>query len=1333
MHFHLSRFLLVFIFFSFISSAAFAQPPTADFIVADPDGCAPHTANFTSTSTGTGLSYTWNFGDPNAPGPSTQQNPSHNYALPGQYTVTLTVSNANGTDVETKTNFITVFEGPTANYTVSEDTVCANVPITFTDNSTPGDGVINQWQWSFNDGSPTVTGSASVQHSYTNTTLQVRTFIPVFTIVDANGCNSIYSGDTVIILPAPGATISFTTSGCTFPATVTFSNTSPGPNILSWNFGDPSSGANNTSTLDQPTHTYTTSGTYTVTLTNGVSGCSATDQIVLTLTPPTAAFQVQDPLGTPDTIICLFDTAFFENQSTPMGTSSQWTFGDASPVSFTANPFHIYNAPGTYTVTLTSTLGSCTSTTTHIVRVPPLPPVQIGADDQLACDIPFTVNFTNTTPNIAAWSWNFFDPPNDTSNLQNPSHTYNNFGNYTVGLTVTDSFGCVNSANFTNYIRIQAPTVNFSQEDSGCVGDVFPYNAIVNSPSDPIISSYIWDFGDGTPPDTVTTPGTTHQFNTVGIFDITLTIITSTGCTVTLTKPAYARVGTKPIAAMYQIDTTICFKGNVAFRDSSYPQPITGWQWSFGDGGGSQAQDPNHQYNLDTSGTSDPFDVTLIVYYNGCESDPLLVQDIITVISPIPNFGTVYDCNNPNFVTFNNLSGGANTYTWDYGDGSPFSNDTNTTHTYPGRGSYDVVLTSTNGSNGCIVDTTLNVVVTDIIAEFTATPQAVCFPDTIFFSGINSQDAINFLWDFGDPGSGSLNTSTSSSPYHIYNAPGFFNVKLTATDIHNCPDDTIIQVHMLGPTAHFNGTPRFGCPPPLNVTFHDSTITEGGAISQWVWNFGNGTGITTNADTASTTYNVAGIYTISVTVTDVNGCTDRDTLTNYISVSDPIAGIALPDTNACRNVAEIFTATTGVVTQPVTYSWDFGDGQTSVGTTNPVSHAYTNNGPYHVTLHITDGAGCSDSTSRDIFVFTTSAHFTFDTLAECVVGQDGIKKAHVKATFHSDSLQYTSNANYDWDLTVYHDPNSSFADYTYDYNVPPGAYDATLILTNDLGCKDTMTVPGAVVVPGPSGSFTFAPDSGCSPLTVNFTGTSTNSNLYSWDFGDGTVINGTPDNVQTHTYTAVGIYTPQYYLGFQISNDLCYIPVPTQGPVKVTSLVGVDILEDSIFVTDGERDTLTVIVNDPFGNGPYDYNWTPQNYVINGPFPGTFLATTTGIDQYYYVAVPYGNQGCSGIDSVLVRYKLCETLLKIPNVFTPDDGNQFNNVYEIKDLCLFEDFRFRIYNRWGRIIFESTDPKFQWDGTTTGGSKASEGVYYYVLNAKTQEIHGWIDLIRNRR
>ena len=354
----------------------------------------------------------------------------------------------------------------------------------------------------------------------------------------------------------------------------------------------------------------------------------------------------------------------------------------------------------------------------------------------------------------------------------------------------------------------------------------------------------------------------------------------------------------------------------------------------------------------------------------------------------------------------------------------------------------------------------------------------------------------------------------------------------------------------------------------------------------------------------------------------------------------------------------------GNLALPVTYSWDFGDSQTVSDTSNVATHSYTINNLYLITLTVTDANGCSDQTQKTIDVFTTPASFTVDTSGSCYE-ENGIKKEFIHVNLLSDSNNLVTN--WHWDTSPVKDaPIWLLPDFHVDYNVPPGSYPISLTVTNSYGCTSTLVKPGAVLVQGPTGSFSFSPKNGCRPLTVDFHGSSNNSQIYAWDFGDGTVFNDTPDSMVQHTYTTVNTYTPQFYVGFQVSGSTCYIPVPKADSIIVTSIVDVNIIQDSLKISEGDLGELNVIVTN--GSPPYTYNWTPSSEVTPGTGNGVFLATTTGVDQYYYLEVPYGLQSCSGIDSVYIKHIPCDQVSKIPNVFTPD-GNFQNDTYHIDSLC----------------------------------------------------------------
>ena len=254
-------------------STASPQPPVPSFS-SEVDG-ATDTASFTDTSASAPagaqvVSTQWNFGDPasGTADSSTLAAPSHQFSAPGTYTVTLTVTDANGLSAST-TALVTAPGPPAAAFTVARDG--ATSTFSFSDQSHLGIGAtaITGWSWQFGDPGSGGANQSTLQNP-THEFSQPGSYQVTLTITDANGRQST-SSQQVTVSGAPHAAFTATEEGIT--STFAFKDESTpgtdGPAIVGWNwtFGDPASGARNTSTEQNPSHTFTAPGTYTVTLT----------------------------------------------------------------------------------------------------------------------------------------------------------------------------------------------------------------------------------------------------------------------------------------------------------------------------------------------------------------------------------------------------------------------------------------------------------------------------------------------------------------------------------------------------------------------------------------------------------------------------------------------------------------------------------------------------------------------------------------------------------------------------------------------------------------------------------------------------------------------------------------------------------------------------------------------------------------------------------------------------------------------------------------------------------------------------------------------------------
>jgi PKD repeat protein len=234
--------------------------PQASFTAWPTVGIAPMTVAFTNTSTGDSTHSQWSFGDGVT---STLASPTHTYMTRGVYTVTLAVNGLGGIDTLTRTNYITVYALARAGFVASPLSGLAPMDVTFTNTST---GDYANSLWSFGDGSTSALTSPA--HMYSLPGVYTVTLM----VSGPGGTDTLTRANYITVIePPPAAGFTATPTSGIRPLTVNFSNTSTG--VVStwlWNFGD-----SVTSTEQHPTHTYTVTGVYTVTLT--VSGPGGSD------------------------------------------------------------------------------------------------------------------------------------------------------------------------------------------------------------------------------------------------------------------------------------------------------------------------------------------------------------------------------------------------------------------------------------------------------------------------------------------------------------------------------------------------------------------------------------------------------------------------------------------------------------------------------------------------------------------------------------------------------------------------------------------------------------------------------------------------------------------------------------------------------------------------------------------------------------------------------------------------------------------------------------------------------------------------------------------------
>lgn len=1160
-------FLLVAIALSVFS---YAQVPLANFTASTTAGCSPIVVNFTDLSTNNPTSWSWNFGNGST---STLQNPTATYFTPGSYTVTLTATNATGSNTLTRTAYITVYSQPTVDFTANDTAGCFPHAVQFTDLSDPGPGnSISSWEWDFGDGS-----NGNVQHpshSY-NTS---GNFTVTLKVTNDKGCVRIYSRQQYIRV-TPGVIPNFNNTvptDCSPPLNITFTSTSTGPGLLShsWNFGDGGIGTGTT-----PTHTYTAPGTYPVSLTvTSDQGCSAT------ITKDSAV--VIDTLITdfiaPDSV-CVFQNVYFQNTTTPNPISYSWDFGNGLGHSAT-NPFTSYTTPGTYNVKLRAYFSFCIDSVIKQIVVLPKPTGDFTAPDTVKCQPPHTVNFQDLSTNGAVqWEWHFGD--GGTSNLQNPSHTYTSLGDFNVTLITTNAVGCSDTITKPAFVKIRRPVILFPQFPAeGCVPYTITFNSSIVTFDN--VTSWFWDFGDG---NTSTQQFPTHTYPNQGIYTVTLTVTTSGGCTETRSYGGAIRIGTRPTVDFSASPLVSCAKKNIQFTDLSVPADQ--WVWDFGDGSTSTLQNPTHQYT-DTG----YFSIELVAVNNGCR-DSITKTNYIRILPPVARFNISLACSNRNTYTFTDNSVAPQTWFWDFGDGTTSNLQNPPPHNYAALGTYNVMLTVTNGA--CTDTAIRQVRVINENPDVNAVPTAICRNDSITFTGtnINTVNIEHYEWSYGD---GTIDSTTSPTTTHTYTSSGYYTIRLVTTDYNGC-QDTIIKnnyVRVNGPDANFGLLNASGCS-GSTFTFIDSTITDGlNSIVSWWFDFGDSTSQTFSSPPFTHVYDEPGTYDVSMIVTDAAGCIDSIRYDDIVTTSDPFVNFFTNQTLSCPGAYVYFINLSNG--ENLTYSWQFGDGTDT--TVKDPPHIYYNVGSYDVTLVVTDQYGCSDSITKPQYVSVDrpiANFFMDDSISSCIPFE--VQFTNASSYFYSSW----------WDFG---DGGASILSDPVHYFTTPGVYNVELKVVSVGSCLDSITK--VVTLYDTAGTrFNYTPFNGCKPHTVDFNVTTNFPATFTWDFGDGQAIINNNSSI-TYTYTTFGKFIPKVILEDPAG---CIIPLPGFDTVRVAGATAHFGYDDSLFCDQGiVHFTDSTTFNDDvvnffwdFGDGNTSTQQHPTHTYIGEGYYSVYLAVET--------------------------------------------------------------------------------------------------------------------------
>jgi large repetitive protein len=542
--------------------------PNVIFAADDNYGCGPLVVNFSNASTGGPNSYLWNFGPFGA---STDTIPppvafTINDTIPVTYIVTLTATNACGTDVGSLT--ITVIPGSlNAGFGTSVTEGCEPLTVDFTSAVQMGDNV----QWIFGD------GNGSILHNPTHVFDTVGTFT-VLQIV-SNQCGSDTATINITVHPQPPMSISHAPFVCVGQPMQFYNNSNPIAGTQ-WAFGDGGS-----SSLTNPTHVFTTPGLYTVYVTNYsiTHLCPITDSTVVEVKEiPNASFSVDDMSG------CSPVTVNFTNNST--GLFNSWMFingpGTDTTFSILLNPTHTFIEAGQHYVVLRTSdqFGCYEDTTLTGIVVYPDPVATFVPSVAQQCGLEATVTLQNYSTDANAYFWDF---GNGTfSNVTTPTISYNNIGDHTIFLEASNLFGCKDT--MIDQITVYPlPNADFDvQPQMGCEPLTVQFIQLATN-----TDGYLWRFGDG---EISTEANPIHTYS-AGVYNVTFIASINGVCFDSLVMVDAVFAQNSPFADFEIIQSDPNNPtGVIQFVNNTVG--ATRYEWEFGDGTFSNERNPSKEY-----------------------------------------------------------------------------------------------------------------------------------------------------------------------------------------------------------------------------------------------------------------------------------------------------------------------------------------------------------------------------------------------------------------------------------------------------------------------------------------------------------------------------------------------------------------------------------------------------------------------------------------------------------------------------------------------------------------------------------------------------------------
>jgi gliding motility-associated-like protein len=1231
----------------------------------------------------------------------------------GTYTLSVTKT-ANGCTATDQVTVAVDTSRPVANAGTDRTITCANPTFVIGSPAIAG----NTYSWSPAAGlsNPAIAQpTASTTGTYTVTVTKT-----------ANGCTA---SDAVVIAvdtsrPAANAGADRTLT-CTNPSFVIGSPAIAG-NTYSWS---PAAGLSNAALADP---TVSTTGTYTLTVTKTANGCTASDAVVI-------AVDTSKPVanaGADKIITCTSPTHII---GSPAVAGNTYSWSPAAGLNNAAIAQPTASSTGTYTLTVTKTANGCTASDAVTVAVDTSRPVaNAGADKIITCASPtHLIGTAAAAGNTYSWS-----PAAGLDDAAIARPTVSTTGTYTLTVTKTAN-GCTNT-----------DAVTVTVDTSRTLADAGPDRTITCSNPTHTIgtasipgNTYNWSPAIGLSNASIAQPTT----STTGTYTVTVTK-TINGCTTTdaviiavdTTRPVANAGADKIITCTTPIHTigtaaqagnTYSWSPSAGLNNDAIAQPVASTTGNYiltvtktangctstddvtiavdttrpvanagankvitcvnpthvigttGISGNSYSWSP--AAGLDdaaiarpTVSTTGTYTLTVTKIINGCKSTDDVVVNVDTTRT-IADAGSdkVITCANPTH-TIGTAGVAGNTYSWtpsaglnNAGIAQPVAS---TTGTY--------TVTVTKNINGCVTsDEVIISVDTTKPAVNAGIDRTLTCAQTSFIIGTAAQPGNTYSW------SPSAGLSDAGIDRPTVTTTGTYTLTVTKS-VNGCTSSDVMQVAVdtTKPTVNAGPDKLITCSNPTHIIGTPSI-----AGNTYSWSPAAGLD---NRNLAEPTVSTTGTYTLTVTKT-ANGCKSTDVVEVAVDTSRPSAIAGADKIITCANPTP--TIGTAAVAGN-TYSWS-----PVSGLNNPVIAQPTVSSPdlYTVTVtKISNGCNSTDAVSISQNITTTSAIAGADQVLTCTNPSFIIGAPATPGNTYS----WTPAAGLD-DAAIAQPTVSA-----------PGTY--TLTVTNAAsGCTtdDVITIEQNITPPladaGTDKSFT------CIVKNIQIGTTVIAGNTYSWLPSTG--LNN--PNVPQPTATKTGTYTVTVT---NTSNgckatDSIQLTMDTIRPVA-------DAGPDQTLVCLNINTTASTTLGAPSVSN-YSYVWTPAE-LLSDPSAAQPATNNTGI---YILTVTDVINGCKSKDTAVVDTEECICDFYIPSAFSPNNDGVNDQFYPFFNCDNFTGYSMSIFNRWGELVFKTSDISTGWDGFFKSESQEVDSYvwvieYFDELRNKTIMKKGVLTLLK---